>query len=96
MPEIQQTKIQVANFIIDELHKEKPFALELDADQGKVFWALMNEQKIYGIHLPVVQKDSGYLIEISESNADRIYHMLSTCIAKHDRFGVVQSLKEVP
>lgn len=96
MTEIQQTNIAVANYIIDQLYKEKPFALELDADQGEVFWALMNEQKIYGIHLPVVQKDSGYLIEISESNADRIYHMLSTYIAKHDQFGVAQSLKEVP
>jgi len=95
MNETQQKNIAVANFIIDELYKEKPFCLELDTDQGKVFWTLMNEQKVYGIHLPVVQKDSGYLIEISESNADKIYHMLSSYIAKHDRFGVVQSLKEV-
>lgn len=95
MTEIQLTNVQVANYIIDELYKEKPFCLELDAFQGKVFWSLMVEQKVYGIHLPVVQKDSGYLIEISESNADRIYHMLSNYIAKHDRFEVVQSLKEV-
>ena len=31
MTEIQQTNIAVANFIIGELHKEKPFNLVLDA-----------------------------------------------------------------
>ena len=33
MTEIQQTNIAVANYIIDELHKEKPFNLVLDAGQ---------------------------------------------------------------
>ena len=33
MTEIQQTNISVANFIIGELYKEKPFNLVLDAGQ---------------------------------------------------------------
>ena len=34
MTEIQQTNIAVANFIIGELHKDKPFNLKLDAVRG--------------------------------------------------------------
>lgn len=33
MTEIQQTNIAVANFIIGELHKDKPFNLVLDAGE---------------------------------------------------------------
>ena len=33
MTEIQQTNIAVANFIIGELYKEKPFNLVLDAGE---------------------------------------------------------------
>ena len=34
MTEIQQTNIAVANFIIGELHKDKPFNLVLNAVRG--------------------------------------------------------------
>ena len=40
MTEIQQTNVGVANFIIGELHKEKPFNLVLDAGQTGAFTTL--------------------------------------------------------
>lgn len=96
MTEIQRTNILVCNEIIAQLGQDKPFVLNLNSEQGKIFWSLMNEQKVYGIHLPVLRNDSGYLIEVSESNADKIYHMLASYIAKHDLpESVVESLKEV-
>ena len=96
MTEIQRTNIQVCNQIIAQLGQDKPFVLKLNSEQGKIFWSLMNEQKVYGIHLPVVRNDSGYLIEVSESNADVLYHMLASYIEKHDLpEAVVQRLGEV-
>ena len=41
-----------------------------------------------------VSNGTGVILEIN-SNADLYYHMLSSYIAEHDRFSVVQSLKEV-
>ena len=67
MTEIQQTNIAVANFIIGELHKEKPFNLVLDAGQTGALYNITSES----------------------------HHVLSSYIAEHDKFGVVESLGEV-
>lgn len=41
-----------------------------------------------------VSNGTSVILEIN-SNADLYYHMLSSYIAEHDRFGVVESLGEV-
>ena len=103
MTEIQQTNIAVANFIIDELYKDKPFNLVLDAGQTGALYNITNES--HHLHSGFVRKleatlrqrvnnGTGVILEIN-SNADLYYHMLSSYIAEHDRFSVVQSLKEV-
>lgn len=94
MTEIQQTTIAVANFIIDELHKDKPFSLTLDRQQSDVFF-LAVEGYQGDLRLPVSYKSGITTIQVDNSNADAIDRMLSTFITKHDRFGVIQSLKEV-
>ena len=38
MNETQQKNIAVATYIIDELHKDKPFNLVLDRQQADVFF----------------------------------------------------------
>ena len=43
MTEIQQTNIAVANFIIGEPHKEKPFNLVLDAGQTGALYNITSE-----------------------------------------------------
>lgn len=100
MTEIQQTNIAVANFIIGELHKEKPFNLVLDAGQTGSLYNIASES--HHLHSGFVRKleatlrqrvnnGTGVILEIN-SNADLYYHMLSSYIAKFDQYGVVESL----
>lgn len=103
MTEIQQTNIAVANFIIGELHKEKPFNLVLDAGQTGALYNIASES--HHLHSGFVRKleatlrqrvnnGTGVILEINY-NADLYYHVLSSYIAKYDKFGVVESLGEV-
>lgn len=103
MTEIQQTNIQVANYIIDQLYKEKPFNLVLDAGQTGSLYNIASES--HHLHSDFVRKleatlrqrvnnGTGVILEIN-SNADLYYHMLSSYIAKFDQYGVVMALGEV-
>lgn len=103
MTEIQQTNIAVANYIISELHKDKPFNLVLDAGQTGSLYNIASES--HHLHSDFVRKleatlrqrvsnGTGVILEIN-SNADLYYHMLSSYIAKFDQYGVVKSLGEV-
>ena len=91
MTEIQQTNIAVANFIIDELHKEKPFNLVLDAGQTGSLYNIASES--HHLHSDFVRKleatlrqrvnnGTGVVLEIN-CNADLYYHVLSSYIAEH-------------
>ena len=104
MTEIQQTNIAVANFIIGELHKEKPFNLVLDAGETGALYHIASES--HHLHSNFVRKleatlrqrvnnGTGVILEVSDLNADLYYHMLSSYIAKFDQYGVVKSLGEV-
>jgi len=103
MTEIQQTNIAVANFIIDQLYKEKPFNLVLDVGQTGSLYNIASES--HHLHSDFVRKleatlrqrvnnGTGVILDIN-SNADLYYHMLSSYIAKFDQYGVVKSLGEV-
>ena len=94
MNETQQKNIAVATYIIDELHKDKPFNLVLDRQQADVFF-LASEGYQGDLRLSISHKSGITNILVDNSNADAIDRMLSIFITKHDRFGVVQSLKEV-
>ena len=91
MTEIQQTNIAVANFIIGELHKDKPFNLKLDAGQTGALYNISSES--HHLHSGFVRKleatlrqrvnnGTGVVLEIN-NNADLYYHVLSSYIAKH-------------
>lgn len=103
MTEIQQTNIAVANYIIDQLYKEKPFNLVLDAGQTGSLYSIASEshhlrsdfvRKLEATLRQRVSNGTGVILEIN-SNADLYYHMLSSYIAKFDQYGVVKSLGEV-
>ena len=94
MTEIQKTNIAVANFIIGELHKEKPFNLKLDAGQTGALYNIASES--HHLHSDFVQKleatlkqrvnnGTGIILEVSNSNADLYYHMLSIYVEKHQK-----------
>ena len=94
MTEIQQTNIAVANFIIGELHKDKPFNLKLDAGEIGALYHIASES--HHLHSDFVRKleatlkqrvnnGTGIILEVSDSNADMYYHMLSIYIEKHQK-----------
>ena len=94
MTEIQQTNIAVANFIIGELHKEKPFNLVLNAGQTGALYNITSES--HHLHSDFVRKleatlkqrvnnGTGIILEVSNSNADLYYHMLSIYVEKHQK-----------
>ena len=104
MTEIQLTNIAVANFIIGKLKKEKPFNLVLDTGETGALYHIASES--HHLHINFVRKleatlrqrvnnGTGVILELSYSNADLYYHMLSSYIAKFDQYGVVKSLGEV-
>ena len=103
MTEIQQTNIAVANFIIGEPHKEKPFNLVLDAGEMGALYHIASEShhlhsgfisKLEATLRQRVNNGTGVILEIN-CNADLYYHVLSSYIAERDKFGVVESLGEV-
>ena len=94
MNETQQKNIAVATYIIDELHKDKPLNLVLDQQQADIFF-LAAEGYPGDLRLSISHISGITNILVDNSNADAIDRMLSIFITKHDRFGVVQSLKEV-
>ena len=103
MTEIQQTNIAVANYIIDDLYKDKPFNLVLDAGETGALYNITSES--HHLHSEFVRKleatlkqrvsnGTGVILEIN-SNAYLYYHMLSSYTAKFDQYGVVKSLGDV-
>ena len=93
MTEIQQTNIAVANFIIGELHKDKPFNLKLDPGQTGALYNIASES--HHLHSGFVRKleatlrqrvnnSTGVILEIN-CNADLYYHVLSIYIEKHQK-----------
>ena len=93
MTEIQQTNIAVANYIIGELHKDKPFNLVLDAGETGALYHIASDS--HHLHSNFVRKleatlrqrvnnGTGVILEIN-CNADLYYHVLSSYIAEHEQ-----------
>lgn len=88
-------KLQVANFIIGELHKELPFDLVLNQAETEVFLTFAEGFK-GDLRLPMTCKNESTIIQINKENVDAIYLMLSTHTEQHELpETVVQGLKEV-
>lgn len=88
-------KLQVANFIIGELHKELPFDLVLNQAETEAFLTFVEGFK-GDLRPPMTCKNESTIIQINKENVDAIYLMLSTHTEQHELpETVVQSLKEV-
>ena len=92
MTEIQKN-IAVANFIIGELHKEKPFNLVLNAGQTGALYNIASEshhlhsgfiRKLEATLRQRVNNGTGVILEIN-SNADLYCHVLSSYIVEHEQ-----------
>ena len=89
------TKLQVANFIIGELHKELPFDLVLNQAETEAFLTFVEGYK-GNLRLPMTCKNESTIIQINKENVDAIYLMLSTHTEQHELPETVkQSLKEI-
>ena len=105
MTEIQQTNIGFAQRIIDDLvARDKPFTLTLNAgDTGSLHNIAIQSNHLHSDFVMNIAKTTyqrvmsgtGIIFEVTEQNADSLYHMLSAYTAKHDQYGVVKSLGEV-
>lgn len=88
-------KLQVANFIIGELHKELPFDLVLNQAETEAFLTFVEGYK-GDLRLPMTCKNESTIIQINKENVDAIYLMLSTHTEQHELPETVkQSLKEI-
>ncbi|WP_312080130.1 hypothetical protein [Acinetobacter schindleri] len=88
-------KLQVANFIIGELHKELPFDLVLNQAETEAFLTFAEVFK-GDLRLPMTCKNESTIIQINKENVDAIYLMLSTHTEQHELPETVkQSLKEI-
>lgn len=85
MTEIQQTNIAVANHIIDQLYKEKPFDLILTPEQYSSFLNIVENSPAVSFGYRSWQEGEYILVGVDESNVDQIYHKLSSYIAKHQK-----------
>ena len=92
MTEIQN-KIALANLVIDELHKDKPFVLKLNIEERKHFLLVLGDAKI---DFKIIHHANGCDILIEESIVHPLYAVMATYIAEHDLpESVVESLREV-
>ena len=85
MTEIQLTNVQVANFIIDELYKEKPFDLILTPEQYSSFLNIVENSPAVSFGYRSWQEGECILVGVDNSNVDQIYHKLSSYIAEHQK-----------
>ena len=83
MTEIQQ-KIALANLMIDHLYKDKPLQLFMSEKQFAMLISMVESSGI-DIGFSVKNIADQVRIGIDEKNADRIYHVLSTFIEKHQQ-----------
>ena len=83
MTEIQQ-KIALANLMIDHLYKDKPLQLFMSEKQFAMFISMVESSGI-DIGFSVKNIADQVRISIDEKNVDRIYHVLSTFIGKHQQ-----------
>lgn len=78
----EMSTIAVANFIIDELYKEKPFDLILTPQQYSSFLNILENSPTVSFGYRSWQEGECILVRVDKSNVDQIYHKMSSYIAK--------------
>lgn len=73
------------NWMIDELFKEKPFTMVLNKEQALSLYEVMESVKDnveVKEYMALLFNAESFVIEINNSNADYLYHVLSTYLVK--------------
>ena len=82
MTEIQLTKLQLANYVCGELHKEMPFDLIFNQDEFGPFMEIIEASNL-DVGFPVKNIGDKIHVGVTKDNSNGIYEALSTYIAEH-------------
>ncbi len=84
MTEIQLTKLQLANYVCDELHKEMPFDLIFNQDEFLPFMEIIDASNL-DVGFPVKNIGDKIHVGVTKGNSNGIYQALSSYIAEHQK-----------
>ncbi len=84
MTEIQLTKLQLANYVCDELHKEMPFDLIFNQDEFVPFMEIIDASNL-NVGFSVKNIGDKIHVGVNKGNSNGIYQALSSYIAKHQK-----------
>ncbi|WP_180010490.1 hypothetical protein [Acinetobacter sp. YH16055] len=83
MTEIQQTKLQLANYVCDELHKEMPFDLIFNQDEFVLFIEIIEGSNL-DVGFSVKSIGDKVHVGVTKGNSNDLYQALSSYIKEHD------------
>ena len=83
MTEIQLTKLQLANYVCDELRREMPFDLIFNQDELVLFMEIINASKLTVGFLVKNIGDNTH-IGVTKENLSALYEVFSNYIKEHD------------
>ena len=84
MNEIQLTKLQLANYVCDELHKEMPFDLIFNQDEFAPFLEIIEASSL-DVGFTVKNIGDKIHVGVTKDNSNDIYQALSSYIAEHQK-----------
>ena len=84
MTEIQLTKLQLANYVCDELHKEMPFDLIFNQGEFVPFMEIIDASNL-DVGFPVKNIGDKIHVGVTKGNSNGIYQALSSYIAEHQK-----------
>ena len=84
MTEIQLTKLQLANFVCDELHKEMPFDLIFNQGEFKPFMEIIDASNL-DVGFSIKNIGEKIYVGVTKENSNGIYEALSRYIEEHQK-----------
>ena len=84
MTEIQLTKLQLANYVCDELHKEIPFDLIFNQGEFVPFMEIIDASNL-DVGFPVKNIGDKIHVGVTKGNSSGIYEALSSYILEHQK-----------
>ena len=84
MTEIQLTKLQLANYVCDELHKEMPFDLIFNQDEFAPFMEIIEASNL-DVGFPVKNIGDKIHVGVTKDNSNGIYEALASYILEHQK-----------
>ena len=84
MTEIQLTKLQLANFVCGELHKEMPFDLIFNQGEFEPFMEIIDASDLV-VGFSVKNIGDKIHVGVTKGNSNGIYQALSSYIEEHQK-----------